>query len=103
MNQQLQPGTPWEGIWLSGQELDGFARTALQTIDGEFQAFPAHLDPQSIAVEELQAFFPRSRAELVVRIIDGGIFFVHVKHSKDVARLRAHFADVRLEDTSRHF
>lgn len=96
---QARPG----GLWLSGPELVEFAQGIHQTIDGEFQAFPACLDPQSIPLGELRTSFPGSRAQLVIRITDSAIFEVYAKHPEDVARLRARFADVRLEeDTGRY-
>lgn len=98
-NRQAQPG----GIWLSGREFASFARSIGQTIDGDFQAFPKGLEPHRIALEELRARFPRSRAELVIRILDGCIFEVYTKHAEDIARLRTRFADVRLEDSTHYF
>jgi hypothetical protein len=96
---QARPG----GMWLSGQEFVRFAHGIQQTIDGEFQAFPVGLEPQSIHVEELQARFPESRAELVIHIIDGCIFEVYAKQAEDIARLRARFADVHQEDSTHYF
>jgi hypothetical protein len=79
------------------------ARSIGPTIDGDFQAFPKGLEPHSIALEELRARFARSRAELVIRLLDGCIFEVYTKHAEDIARLRTRFADVRLEDSTHYF
>jgi hypothetical protein len=86
-----------QGMWLSGQDLERFARTILQTIDGTFQAFSLTLDPNEVALEEVWAPLRQGRAELISDIQDGCVFEVSAKHAQDIARLRTRYAEMGLE------
>ncbi len=87
-----------KGLWMSAAELLGYSEGVYQTIEGEFWAFPRHINPLEVTADDLNLrAFSSSRAELAIIAVDGGFFEVYAKDSDFLSPLRG-FQDVRDEN-----
>lgn len=92
------------GYWIGADDLQRRAQGIVQTIEGQFLAFPKSLDRTAISAKDLDLWnFPSSQAELAIIAIDGCYFDVYSKDTAIVAMLRRRFADARIEDPSNFF
>jgi hypothetical protein len=92
------------GLWISEEDLLKLAQDLDQTIDGEWIAFPKAIDPEQITQDDLNlGFFPTSKAELAIAVIDSTFVQVYAKDAAVITALQRHFKDVRLEDPANHF
>jgi hypothetical protein len=92
------------GVWLSSQELSRLAEDIRQTIEGEWIALPSSLHREAITAEDLDlGFFPTSRAELALVVVDSSFVEVYAKDPEVITSLRRHFRDVRAQDPALYF
>jgi hypothetical protein len=92
------------GYWLSGQELSRLAEDIRQTLEGEWLAFPADVEPEHLSDEDLHLrCFPTNRVELAILVVDSSFVEVYTKDPALPAGLQKAFLDVRPQDPALYF